>query len=60
MFSGDEPPDLIRGSYTTDLNINKIHEAIEAKFEFYRNNIPLNYTKRYNKLEDLISDTSNL
>lgn len=31
------PPDLVKGSYTNDLNIIKIHEAICARYEFFRN-----------------------
>jgi hypothetical protein len=35
----DTPPDLIKGSYTTDLNINKIHEAICFRYEFFHRSI---------------------
>jgi hypothetical protein len=35
-----DPPDLVRGSYTTDLNIFKIHEAIESRFTHFKNSIP--------------------
>jgi hypothetical protein len=36
----DPPPDLVRGSYTNDLNIFKIHEAIQARFSFFESIIP--------------------
>jgi hypothetical protein len=36
----DPPPDLVRGSYTNDLNIFKIHEAIQARFSFFEYIIP--------------------
>jgi hypothetical protein len=58
MFSGDEPPDLIKGSYTIDLNINKIHEAIEARFIYFKNNV-INFRNEISELENMISDTSN-
>ena len=58
MFSGDEPPDLIKGSYTTDLNINKIHEAIEARFDYFKNNI-IKFQTEIKQLEELIRDPSN-
>ena len=35
-----DPPDLVRGSYTTDLNIFKIHEAILARFTFFQSIVP--------------------
>lgn len=35
-----EPPDLVKGSYTTDLNIIKIHEAILQRFNFFYDSIP--------------------
>lgn len=35
-----DPPDLVRGSYTTDLNIFKIHEAILARFAFFQSIVP--------------------
>jgi hypothetical protein len=57
MFNGDDPPDLIKGSYTTDLNINKIHEAIEARFDYYKNHIS-NLRDEIKYLEDSISDVS--
>ena len=31
----DSPPDLIKGSYTNDLNINKIHDAICFRYEYF-------------------------
>ena len=36
----DPPPDLVRGSYTNDLNIFKIDEAIQARFSFFEHIIP--------------------
>jgi hypothetical protein len=51
-----EPPDLVRGSYTTDLNIFKIHEAILARFSFFKSIIP-NIKKEIEELErKLITD----
>lgn len=35
----EDPPDLVRGTYTTDLNINKIHEAILCRFQFFEGSI---------------------
>jgi hypothetical protein len=35
MNLSDGPPDLIKGTYTNDLNINKIHEAITARYEYF-------------------------
>lgn len=35
-----EPPDLVRGSYTNDLNIFKIHEAIQSRFSFFKAIVP--------------------
>jgi len=35
----EDPPDLVRGTYTTDLNINKIHEAILCRFQFFEDSI---------------------
>lgn len=34
------PPDFVKGSYTTDLNINKIHEAIISRFNYFKELIP--------------------
>jgi hypothetical protein len=45
-----EPPDLVRGTYTNDLNINKIHEAILLRFEIFLKNVP----KYKEQLERLI------
>lgn len=45
-----EPPDLVRGTYTNDLNINKIHEAILLRFEIFIKSIP----KYKKQLEELI------
>jgi hypothetical protein len=50
-----EPPDLVRGTYTNDLNINKIHEAILLRFEIFEKNIP----KYKQQLEELILYTLN-
>ena len=36
-----DPPDLVRGTYSTDLNINKINEAILFRFEYFEDSIPL-------------------
>jgi hypothetical protein len=36
----EPPPDLVRGSYTNDLNIFKIHEAIIARFNFFKSIVP--------------------
>jgi hypothetical protein len=35
----EEPPDLVRGTYSTDLNINKIHEAILTRFKYFDDSI---------------------
>jgi len=52
--SDEEPPDLVKGTYTTDLNINKIHEAIEARFAFYKFHLPT-LKQEIKEIEDLIS-----
>lgn len=44
-----EPPDLVRGTYTNDLNINKIHEAILLRFDIFLKNVP-NYKEHLEKL----------
>jgi len=31
----ENPPDLVKGTYTNDLNINKIHEAITIRYEYF-------------------------
>ena len=36
----EPPPDLVKGSYTNDLNIFKIHEAITTRFSFFKSIIP--------------------
>jgi len=43
MLQGTQttPPDLVKGSYTTDLNIIKIHEAILLRFSYFHSTIPL-------------------
>lgn len=46
----EHPPDLVRGSYTTDLNITKIHEAIETRFAFFKSIVP-NMKKEVQYLE---------
>lgn len=38
MGDVEEPPYLVKGTYTTDLNINKIHEAIIARLTYYNKN----------------------
>ena len=50
-----EPPDLVKGTYTNDLNINKIHEAILLRFEIFTKNVP----KYKEQLEELILITLN-
>jgi hypothetical protein len=35
----DTPPDLVKGTYTTDLNINKIHEAIVVRYEYFHKSV---------------------
>ena len=35
----DSPPDLVKGSYATDLNINKIHDAICTRYDFFHRSI---------------------
>lgn len=39
--TSNTPPDLVKGTYTTDLNINKIHEAILSRFSYFHSTIPL-------------------
>lgn len=35
----DSPPDLIKGSYTNDININKIHEAICFRYDYFHKSV---------------------
>ena len=49
----DDPPDLIRGSYTTDLNIVKIHEAIEARYTYFKSHLE-EYKEEIQNQENLI------
>jgi len=39
MNTLESPPDLVKGTYTKDLNINKIHEAICIRYEFFHKSI---------------------
>ena len=56
----EPPPDLIRGSYTTDLNIFKIHEAVEERFDFFEAIVP-NLKKEIKEQEKrLLSDERTL
>lgn len=36
----NSPPDLVKGTYTTDLNINKIHEAILFRYNYFFESVP--------------------
>jgi hypothetical protein len=51
----DDPPDLVKGTYTTDLNINKIHEAILTRLNFFLNTTDI-LKKRIDDLEKSISN----
>ena len=42
------PPDFIKGTYTTDLNINKINEAVITRLNYYHRNC--------NRIRDIIDD----
>jgi hypothetical protein len=46
----EPPPDLVRGSYTNDLNIFKIHEAIITRFNFFKSIVP-DLQKEVNELK---------
>jgi hypothetical protein len=48
-----DPPDLVRGTYTTDLNINKIHEAILSRFDFFTDSI----SKYEEQVDELVLST---
>lgn len=51
------PPDLVRGTYTTDLNINKIHEAVVSRFEYFIKSIP-EYEQHLTTLKLVCNDES--
>lgn len=36
----DTPPDFVKGTYTNDLNINKIHDAIVLRFQHFESTLP--------------------
>jgi hypothetical protein len=55
----DPPPDLVKGSYTTDLNIFKIDEAIQTRFTFFKQNIP-NLKKEIKELEKKLENENRL
>ena len=50
----EDPPDLVRGTYTTDLNINKIHEAILCRFQYFEASI-----SRFKDQVDSLLDSTN-
>jgi hypothetical protein len=49
----DSPPDLVKGTYTTDLNINKIHEAICVRYEFFYKSVGIIQEKIIDLIKDL-------
>lgn len=49
----EEPPDLVKGTYTTDLNINKINDAIISRFKYFTSLIP-EYEKNLNILNNVL------
>ena len=50
----EDPPDLVRGTYSTDLNINKIHEAILIRFKYFEDSID----RFKEQLDDLYDSTN--
>lgn len=69
----NSPPDLVKGTYTTDLNINKIHEAIISRYNFFHESIPRielkiknlkvslnNATKTINEIRSINEEISSL
>ena len=51
----EDPPDLVKGSYTTDLNINKINEAILLRFSHFSTTVP-KINERISTLKELIEE----
>jgi hypothetical protein len=51
----EEPPDLVKGSYKNDLNINKIHEAIILRFQYFHRNVN-KFNEKIIVLNELIED----
>ena len=52
-----DPPDLVRGTYSTDLNINKINEAILFRFEYFWESVPI-YEQQVDELILSMEDSS--
>jgi len=53
----EDPPDLVRGTYSTDLNINKIHEAILIRFKYFEESID-QFKQQLDELYDSTNDSS--
>jgi hypothetical protein len=53
----EDPPDLVRGTYSTDLNINKIHDAILTRFKYFIDSIDTLKQQVANLIENACDNT---